>query len=158
MEPSKKQAYKHKPWRSQVKWISQLLLVALLVVLASIIYLELAGEATNVSQQMIILKQERIALKEMIASHQSELARYQSVQALKPKMEAMGFKRYTYEDVVYVIVPGYQAKEDFKLAPSSSEQTFVQPLMRSAYTQSLWDWLGNNIASISFLQELRHEQ
>ncbi|NSW51073.1 MAG: hypothetical protein HPY85_01030 [Anaerolineae bacterium] len=149
MEKSKKQAYKQKPWRSQVKWISQVLMAALFLLLASLIYLELAGEATNVSQQMIALQQAKIELQEKIASQQSELARYRSTQSMKPRMEAMGFKRYTYEKVVYVMVPGYQPNFDIQLAPAASQQAIDRPIIRSAYTESLWDWLNEHLSSIN---------
>jgi hypothetical protein len=151
MKKQQKQAYKQKPWRSQMKWISQLLMVALFVLLASLIYLELAGEATSVYQQLITLRQEKIILQDRIADQQSELAKHQSAQVMKPRMEAMGFKRYTYNDVVYVVVPGYQPQSNFKLAPSSAEQTMNQPIIRSAYTESLWDWFNETIPTIPLL-------
>ena len=147
-----RQAYKQKPWRSQVKWISRLLLVACFFMLGAAVYLGLAGEATAVSEELRNLELAKIELQEKIASHQSDLARLSTVQELKPKIEEMGFQRYTYQQVVYVVIPGYDASHDFRLAPSPAEHSITQPIIRYTYTQSLWDWLSENLAAMEIFQ------
>ena len=146
-----KQAYQQKPWRRQMKWVSRLLLIAFFVALGSAIYLGLAGEVTAISQQLRELNQAKIDLQERIASHESELARLHTSRLIPPKLEALGYERYSYEDVVYVGVAGYEPLRAAQLAPPANERNLTQPVLRSSYTQSLWDWLTGQALSIGQL-------
>lgn len=151
MTKQMKQAYQQKPWRRQMKWVSRLLLIAFFVALGSAIYLGLAGEVTAVSQQLRELNRAKNDLQERIASHESELARLSTARAIQPKLEALGYEHYSYEDVVYVGVAGYEPLRPAQLAPPASERNLTQPVLRSSYTQSLWDWLTGHASSISQL-------
>ena len=148
MKQNQKQAYQQKPWRSQMKWLSRLLLVAFFVALGAAVYLGLAGEVTAVSEELRDLSFAKIDLLERIASHESELARLKTASEIKPRLEAKDFKRYSYEDVVYVGVPGYFPPQAVQLAQPASERNLVQPILRSSYTQSLWDWISDNASSL----------
>ena len=145
MERTKRQAYRQKPWRTQMKWISQLLLAAFLFALGSALYLGLASQVAAVSQRYRDLQNARIVLQKNIASLESDLARKQSAASLAPRMEEMLFEHYDVDEVVFLPVEGYAAEEGFQLAPYYYERELTQPVRRTQYTQSLWDILQNTM-------------
>ncbi|MBN2047575.1 MAG: hypothetical protein JW750_07035 [Anaerolineaceae bacterium] len=144
-----KQAYQEKPWRKQLKIISKILLVGAFVALLAALHLGLAAKAAAVTQELRELDFARVDLEELIASHETELAKLQSTNQIEPKIEEMGFVRYTYDQVVYLKVPGYEKEDTVKLGMLPGEKPLTQPILKSAYRQSLWDWLKTNANALS---------
>lgn len=143
MERPNRQVYRQKPWRTQMKWLSQILVAAFFFVLVSALYLGLASQVASISERDRDLQTARITLQENIASLESELAVKQSSASLAPRMDTMNFVFYKNEDLVYLPVKGYSPKEDFQLAPFYYEVDLLQPIRRTQYTQSLWDIMQN---------------
>ncbi len=145
MERPNRQVYRQKPWRTQIKWLSQILVLAFFFMLISALYLGLASQVAAISQRFRDLQTARITLQENIASLESDLAVKQSSESLAPRMNAMKFEHYEKEDLVFLPVKGYSPKEEFQLAPFYYEVDLLQPMRRTQYTQSLWDIMQNTL-------------
>lgn len=139
MDKTNRQVYRQKPWRTQMKWISQILVAAFFFMLISALYLGLASQVAAISERYRDLEAAKIALQENIASLESELAVKQSASALAPRMATMNFVRYDKDDLVFLPVKGYSPQAEFQLAPFYYEVDLLQPVRRTQYTQSLWD-------------------
>ncbi|MEE4194989.1 MAG: hypothetical protein V2J07_07310 [Anaerolineae bacterium] len=150
MEKPNRQVYRQKPWRTQMKWLSQILVAAFFFLLISALYLGLASQVAAISERNRDLQTARIKLQESIASLESELAAKQSGAALAPRMETMKFEFYEKDDLVFIPVKGYSSKEDFQLAPFYYEVDLLQPVRRTQYTQSLWDIIHNTLNEYGF--------
>jgi len=144
-EKTNRQVYRQKPWRTQMKWISQILMAAFFFMLISALYLGLASQVAAISERYRDLEAARITLQENIASLESELAVKQSASSLEPRMETMNFIPYEKDNLVFLPVKGYSPKEDFQLAPFYYQVDLLQPVRRTQYTQSLWDILNTTL-------------
>lgn len=145
MDKPNRQVYRQKPWRTQMKWLSQFLVLAFFGFLISALYLGLASQVAAISQRYRDLQSTRITLQESIASLESELAVKQSGTSLEPQMKAIKFEHYSKDDLVFLPVKGYSPEEDFQLAPFYYEVDLLQPVRRTQYTQSLWDIMRNTL-------------
>lgn len=145
MERPNRQVYRQKPWRTQMKWLSQVLVIAFFFMLISALYLGLASQVAAISQRFRDLQTARIELQENIASLESDLAVKQSAASLAPQMRVMKFENYEKEDLVFLPVKGYSPEVEFQLAPFYYEVDLLQPIRRTQYTQSLWDIVQNTL-------------
>lgn len=143
MERPNRQVYRQKPWRAEIKWLSEILVAAFFFLLISALYLGLASQVAAISERDRDLEKSRIILQENIASLESELAGKQSASSLAPRMKAMNFEFYENDDLVFLPVKGYSDEKDFQLAPFYYEIDLLQPIRRTQYTQSLWDIMRN---------------
>jgi len=136
-----RQAYRQKPWRTELKRISQILLIGFFFALTSALYLALASQMAAATQRYRSLEYSKIVLQERIISLESELAKKQGARSLKDNMSRIGFEPYSSKDLVFVGVQGYQSKQPFQLAPLYHDQQLTQPMLRTSYTESMWDLL-----------------
>lgn len=145
IERPNRQVYRQKPWRTQMKWLSQILALAFFFMLISALYLGLASQVAAISQRYRDLQTARIELQKNIASLESELAVRESSESLAPRMRTMKFEHYQKEDLVFLPVKGYSPEKEFQLAPFYYEVDLLQPMRRTQYTQSLWDIMQNTL-------------
>lgn len=82
--------------------------------------------------------------KEKNANLKTALAELLSYQETKTRFGALGFRPATTEEIHYLSVPGYEGKTPVNLANSSLDKT-GNPLLSEAYTQSLFDWIGQQL-------------
>jgi hypothetical protein len=86
------------------------------------------------------LESQQEDLQREIAALRTEFAIQTSSSRMEKRAADLGFQAITPEDITYVIIPGYKGREpDVQASPPGS--SIQQPLIKPAYTQSLWEWM-----------------
>lgn len=131
-------------WRTRRQRLGTILLVIVGVVMVAALYLDVAARTTLVGREIQNLERETVATKAENANLKTELARLLSYHEIAGRSEALGFRRATADELVYLTVPGYVGQEAVNLVIDNG--TSVQEnVLTDAYTQSLFDWVGNQV-------------
>ena len=133
------QAYKQTPWRIQVKWFSRFLLTVVGIVMVAGLYLSISAQTASAGIEMQRQDIIRDTLQRDIADLRSQAAYLTSENVLEERARAMGYEFTAVDQVSYVVVPGYRPLLLPNLAPPPGMDLIVQPVIRSSYTNSLWD-------------------
>lgn len=135
------QAYQQAPWRSQIKIIMIFLMALVGVILISAVYLTISGRAAAAGLEIKDLEIERETLREEIANLNTRLASITTSAVMQRRAEKLGYKRVTPENIEYISIEGYQPRTLPMLAMPPSPQVNTLPVIKSDYTQSLWEFL-----------------
>jgi len=155
MKENIKQAYRQLPWRVQIKWGSGLLLILTIISMVAVLYLSITAQtaAAGVEMQLLILKKSRL-IKEN-ADAQVQLADITSAVKMGERAEQLGFEYPKTNQAIYVVVPDYTLPQPTPMAPQHRFNPIKPPtLIKSIYTQSLWDWLTSNSLNLGSDQEV----
>lgn len=139
----KAQANKQAPWRKQIQLIVIILAGVAVFALVAALYLDVTARGATIGRQVQELQQSREELEQEIEDMQSELANLRSVGVMRARAEKLGFERISPGNITYVVVPGYQARDDAQLAPAPGALFNGTTRLPEAYTQSLFDWFGS---------------
>ncbi|HEX2981711.1 MAG TPA: hypothetical protein VHO48_15730 [Anaerolineaceae bacterium] len=135
------QAYKQAPWRVQIQWIGLFLLGLILVAGVASIYLNVSANAAATGRKIQSLDDDGDTLKRNIADLETKLAYLTSASVMESRAVEMGFAPVPAESPLYVVVPDYPGRQPAVMAPPPGPGMIVQPILRPAYTESLWEWL-----------------
>jgi hypothetical protein len=113
------------------------------------VYLSISGRAAAAGLGAYHLNLERLDLERQIADHKAQIAILTAASTMEERARGMGFERIDSSAAVYVTVPGYTGKKSVVLAPPPGVIESSQVLIKSAYRQSLWDWLFSGINRLS---------
>jgi hypothetical protein len=94
------------------------------------------------------LEDEQERLQREIAGLRTRIAMQTSADQMQKRAEELGFKPVDPADITYMVIPGYKGREPVIQAPPPGSIA-QQPLVKPAYTQSLWEWLLEGIPAIS---------
>jgi hypothetical protein len=141
------QAYYETPWRKQLKRIGLFLAGLVLLGLIAGVYLSVNARAATIGRQV---QNDRIRINEFeneIADKQSQLAILTSASEMEKRALAMGFRHASSEEILYLVIDGYQGRETAVLASEAkSFMTSTTPTISPEYTQSLYDWLNKKVS------------
>jgi hypothetical protein len=142
------QAYRQAPWRLQTQRGVLLLIVAILGASVLWVMVSVTVQAAAAGLKIQEMEDEQDRLQREIAGLRTQIGMQTSSDQMQKRAEGLGFKPVDPADVTYVVIPGYQGREPEIQAPppGSSAQ---QPLVKPAYTQSLWEWLLEGILALS---------
>jgi cell division protein FtsL len=135
------QAYKQAPWRTQVQWIGLFMLFLVIVAAVASIYLNVSASAAAAGREIQGLEDKSTDLKRSIADLETSLAMLTSASNMHSRAVEMGFEQTEWDNPLFITIPGYTGRQAAVLAPPPGPGMVIQPVIRSAYTQSLWDWL-----------------
>jgi len=138
------QAYRQTPWRKQTQRIGIFLLVLLLIGLVAGVYLSVTAQAAEAGIRIRMSVANQNAAQLVIADLNNQLARLTSEATMKQRAAELGFVPATSEQIDYLVVPGYTEKE-FSLAPSNADVPVQMPILKTVYTESLWEWLMRGV-------------
>jgi hypothetical protein len=96
--------------------------------------------AASAGLEIQSLEQKQDNYQRQMAALRTQYAVLTSADRMEERAQSMGFQPVSPEDIIYVIVPGYQGRES-DLETSPPGMTIEQPLVKPAYTQSLWEWM-----------------
>lgn len=133
------------PWRVQRQWIGLILLALVIMVLLSVLYLNITVNAAIAGREIQFLNR---AIEENLrrnADLSTELAALTSVEAMRQRAEALGYRPVEPSEVTYIIVKGYAGKPPINL--SSKPALRPSSLLRPEYSETLFDWLTRQIAA-----------
>jgi cell division protein FtsL len=142
------QAYRQAPWRIHTQQGALLLIVAILGASVLWVMVSVTVQAASAGLDVQDLEDTREELQRQIAGLKTQYAALTSAKQMEKRAEEMGFEPVAPENITYVVIPGYLGREADVLA--SPPGTNIQPpLIKPAYTQSLWEWLLQGIMDIS---------
>lgn len=142
------QAYKQAPWRIQTQRGTLLLIAAILGASVLWVTLTITVQAGNAGYDIQRMESEQEDLTREIAALRTQIGQLTSAAQMEERAAEMGFERIKPEDVTYMIIPGYSGRESVIKAPPPGT-SIEQPLVKPAYTQSLWEWLLQGVLDVS---------
>jgi hypothetical protein len=135
------QAYRQKPWRIQMQWISRVLTILIVIVLAVVLNLNITSQAAHAGVQVRILEAERENLQRTISGNHTTLAQLTSAAVMKERAKELGYVQASKDQIEYVFISGYLGKDiqpvDIPPSRNQSSENYIKPV----YTQSIWDWM-----------------
>ncbi len=146
------QAYKQAPWRKQLQWSGTFLLVLVMGVLVAGLYLNISARAATAGLEIQSLEYSKEESTRNMADLRNQLAFLTSEAQMAKRAEALGFRRKNASDPVYLVIPGYTGRKLALLAPPPSLDMINQPIIKPAYTLSLWEWLYQGADTFSKIQ------
>lgn len=143
------QAFRQAPWRVQLQMLGMFLLGLVIILVVAGIYLSISGQAAAAGLTAYNNDQERQDLERQIADRKARLAELTSASVMSERAKELGFERVDPAQVTYLVVPGYAGKQSAVLAPPPGIETSEEPVIKSIYRQSLWDWLFQGMTRLS---------
>ncbi len=140
------QAYSQTPWRKQLQGIGTFLAVLVVCALVTGIYLNVTARAATIGRQIQMDRHEVASLELDIADKQSKLAYLTSAVEMERRASEMSFRPATSDEILYILVPGYEERPQVILASSPQFYVAVEPTLSPAFTQSLLDWIRQSVA------------
>lgn len=142
------QAYRQAPWRIQTQRGVLLLIVAILGASVLWVMVSVSVQAAAAGLEIQNMKSEQEQIQRQIAGLRTQYAALTSAAQMEKRAKEMGFEPIDPASITYVVIPGYKGREpDIKAPPPGT--TAEQPLVKPAYTQSLWEWLLQGVMQIS---------
>ncbi len=143
------QAYKQAPWRVQMQWTGLSLLALVILAALAGLYLNINSKAATAGRNIQFLESNIKDVNNKIAELTTDLAEAESTERMMTRAKELGFTLINPQSAIYLKVPGYVPEDELVLAPPRVNIINETPIIRSAYKDSLWDWLAKNIWLIS---------
>ena len=139
-------AYRVAPWRVQRQWIGNALLVVVVLAMVAALYLNVTSRTAIAGREIQDLT-DSIALSQQMSSDlQTQLANLTSAKSMEERAREMGFRPVEPEELEYLVVPGYVAKDAVDLSTYSQNQLNVLTIPPE-YNQSLLDWMDERLVA-----------
>lgn len=136
-----RQAYKQKPWRTQLQWVGRILLGLIIFILGTILHLNITTQAAAAGVDIRVLERDRENLERNIDNNRTELAIITSAAVMQERAKELGFQHATKDDIEYIFIDEYIEKEPDIITSQSVLNRSQQTAMNPKYTQSIWDTL-----------------
>lgn len=142
------QAYRQAPWRIETQRGILFLIVAILGASILWVMVSVTVQAAGAGLEIQQYEDEQEQLQRDIAGLRTQIAILTSAAQMEKRADELGFKPVNPADITYMSVSGYKGREPVIQAPPPGS-TVEQPLVKPAYTQSLWEWLLQGVLDIS---------
>jgi len=139
------QAYYQTPWRKQLQGIGLFLVFVVFSALIAGIYLDVSSRTAEVGRRIQQMQDQILFLERDNADLESQLAFLMSYRKMSRRAEEMGFRPYSPDEAIYIVVPGYVGRQPVQLAPTGGSKTLAKPIIEPAFTQSLLDWVRDKV-------------
>lgn len=142
------QAYRQAPWRIQTQRAALLLIVAILA--ASVVWVQLSVtvQAAKAGLEIQNMEYDQEELQRQVSHLESVYAGLTAADRMQKRAEELGFGPVQPDAITYVLVPGYVGRQSVIKVPPTSNQV-EHPLIKPAYTLSLWEWMLDQAEEIS---------
>jgi hypothetical protein len=121
--------------------------VAILAASVLWVMVSVSVQAATAGLEIQDLEFEQERIQREIAALRTQYAAITSTEIMAQRAARKGFVPITPDDITYVVVPGYTGRRPQIQAPPPGS-SFQQPLVKPAYTQSLWEWLLQGFLAI----------
>ena len=139
------QAYSQAPWRRQVGMIVLFLLMVLFAALVAGVYLDVTARTGTIGREVQGMNLDIEDLKLVNADLETQLAVLTSARVMEKRASDLGFEPVQRDQITYVLVPGYQPRQQPRLAPPPVAVRTVAAALPSIFTQSLLDWVNHTV-------------
>jgi cell division protein FtsL len=139
------QSYSQAPWRKQLQVVGIFLLALVLVALVSGIYLSVSARTAAVGRDIQSMQRKIEDLDREIENLQSQLAAIRSSTEMEARAMQMGFEPLQPDQILYLHIPGYIARQPVILAPSEQRALVSAHVLPPQYTESLLTWMKRQI-------------
>jgi len=141
MKNNTNQAYRQKPSRIRTQWLSVVLLVVVLGVLAVVLNLNITSKSAHAGVQVRILEAEREKLERTISGNRTIIAQLTSAKTMQERAKELGYIQATRDHIKYLYISDYVGKEGQTIVIPQTRNNPTQNLIKPIYTRSVWDWL-----------------
>jgi hypothetical protein len=145
------QAYNQAPWRRQMQILGLFAAGILGLALVAALYLEVTARAATAGRLVQSLQEQRSDAEQRIEDLETNLALSTSIEVMQERAEDLGFAPVSPAVFSYLPVVGYEGKQVPQLAPRAGSDFVARSRLPAEYTRSLFDWLGEMIASLGGL-------
>jgi hypothetical protein len=139
------QAYSQAPWRKQLAMIVLFLLMVLFAALVAGIYLDVTARTSTTGREVQFMQREIENLRLVNADLDTHLAVLTSAGVMERRARDLGFEPTQRDQISYVLVPGYQSRQQPVLAPAPVAVRTVAAALPSIFTESLLDWVRHTV-------------
>jgi len=144
------QAYQQTPWRRQLQRIAYFMLALVLVALVAGLYLSVTAQTAAAGIEIQNMEDMREQLLRSNADLKSQLAQLTTVENMTSRAQEMGFEPVNQDEVIYMVISEYMGRPAASFAPASSTtQLLPRAIIRPSYTQSLWEWLLDEMSDLN---------
>lgn len=141
------QAHQQAPWRIQTQRGVLVLVVAVLGGLILWVMASITVQAGTAGLEVQNLEFQLDEQQRAIAGLRTQIAEQTASVKMEKRADALGFKPVKPQDVTYIVVPGYTGRKPSIQAPPPGS-AIQAPLLKHAYTESLWDWMLQGLSDI----------
>lgn len=132
-------AYEQAPWRLQIRNMSWVLLVIVAFVVIAITSLNISAKTYAAGIDIQGLEREKEIINHNIADMKNELGSLTSFETMSQRAADKGYVDIdNTSQIVYLSVSGYQ-RPALELDIPNSGETNPHPIIKPAYSHSLWD-------------------
>ena len=142
------QAYSQAPWRIQTQRAALLLIVAILAASVVWVMLSVTVQAARAGLEIQNMEYEQEELQRQVSHLESVYAGLTAAERMQKRADELGFEPVKPEAITYILVPGYVGRQSTIQVPPPSKQV-EHPLIKPAYTLSLWEWMLDQAEEIS---------
>lgn len=136
------QAYSQAPWRRQMQMIGFFAAAVASLALLAGLYLNVTARAATAGRKVQDLQDQRAQLQQQIENLETNLAFITSIEVMQERAGDLGFSPMLPGSITYLNVVGYEGRAGVQMAPKAGSTFGVASRLPSAYTESLFDWLG----------------
>lgn len=134
------QAYSQAPWRKQLQLIGLFLLLVVFVGLVAGMYLNVTARAATIGREIFELQRDLDRVERENENLRSQLAALTSTEQMALRARALGFVPVAPDEAVYLVIPGYVARQPVTLAPPR-EPMVMGWQAPPGYSESIFEWL-----------------
>jgi hypothetical protein len=143
------QAYQQAPWRAQLQYIGIFLSGLVIIALVAGVYLYISAQTASAGARIQILDENKIDLRRRIADMEAQLASLQASDVMAQRAAALGYEPIDPQNVMYMDMPGYPGRQSIHLAPEKPQESSSFVMIKSSYTESLWEWFYAGLMDIN---------
>ena len=115
------QVYIQAPWRKQLQYAGLFLLVLILIAMVAFFYINVTARAAAIGREIQLMQYEIEGLSRRIVDLETEMAELTSFTEIVDRASDLGFYPVSQDEVVYLVVPGYQSRQPIKLGSSHAQ-------------------------------------
>jgi cell division protein FtsL len=139
------QVYIQAPWRKQLQYAGLFLLLLILVALVAFFYINVTARSGAIGREIQLMQYQIEGLERRIVDLETEMAELTSYTEVVDRTNDLGFYSVSQDEVVYLVVHGYQSRQPIKLGSSYAQPLPEASMLSPDYTQSLFEWMRERV-------------
>jgi hypothetical protein len=134
------QAFKHAPWRVQLRLTGGSILPIIVLIVIGGMYLAVSARRADIGRQVLDLQAAKAELVRQNRELTANLAELTTPERMIEQALALGFELADPSEIEYVVVEGYQAPPPFVAPKPPTAPDPATWRLSPAYTETLGEW------------------